>query len=146
MLAFLISFFYFNIVIVMAVMIVFNCKADGPTTRSRVLLIIAAILYFVNDLPASVWSKFYEYGTCAMLRTLIMLIANSWQLAPGCVFVVGSIVDLVHLLYLVSQIFFFLFLRSEYLRNAEECVWETVSANEGKALRVSFYEQWRQRY
>jgi hypothetical protein len=104
---------------VMAVTIVFNCKADGPTTRSRVLLIIAAILYFVNDLPASIWGKLYEY-------------------APGCVFVVGSIVDLVHLLYLVSQIFFFLFLRSEYLRNAEECVWETVSANEGKALRFNF--------
>jgi len=81
-------------------------SGDGPTRQSRVYLGIAAFLNIAGDLPLTIWNSIF---------------------ADGCVFVVASWVDFVHLLYIVSLVFFFLFLRSEYLRNMEECIWTTVS-------------------
>jgi hypothetical protein len=42
------------------------------------------------------------------------------------VFWVASGVDLVHLLYVIGLVLYFFFLRSEYHRNMEECIWRTV--------------------
>ncbi len=51
-----------------------------------------------------------------------------WALAFGtnCVFYIASGVDLVHLLYVAGLVLYFFFLRSEYLRNMEQCVWSAV--------------------
>jgi len=81
-------------------------NADGPTRRSKIYLATAVILNSAGDLPLTIWNAAFPVG---------------------CVFVVASWVDMVHLFYIVSLLFFFLFLRSEYLRNMEECIWTTVS-------------------
>jgi len=81
-------------------------SSDGPTKQSKFYLMVAAILNVIGDLPLVVWSS---------------------MLPGGCVFVIASWVDFIHIFYIASLIFFFLFLRSEYLRNMEECIWTTVS-------------------
>jgi len=81
-------------------------SADGPTRQSKGYLATAALLNITADLPLTIWNSAFP---------------------DGCVFVIASWVDLVHLSYIVSLLFFFLFLRSEYLRNMEECIWTTVS-------------------
>lgn len=40
----------------------------------------------------------------------------------------------MHAIYGLSLVFFFLFLRSEYLRNVEQCIWNTVTSMQ---VRVS---------
>jgi len=95
-------------IIVLVLMIIYgrNSSTDGPTKQSKVYLVAAAVLNVVGDLPLTIWSA---------------------MLPGGCVFVIASWVDIVHIFYLISLVFFFLFLRSEYLRNMEECIWTTVS-------------------
>jgi len=79
---------------------------EGPTKKSKIYLIGAAIVNVAGDIPLNIWSSI---------------------LPDVCIFGIASAVDLVHLCYLCSLILFFLFLRSEYLRNMEECIWTTVS-------------------
>ncbi|KAL6077355.1 G protein-coupled receptor [Balamuthia mandrillaris] len=79
---------------------------DGPTLKSKIYLVVAAVLNLANDLPLPVWAKI---------------------LPDNCIFWIGSYVDLIHIIYFISLLFFFLFIRSEYLRNMEECIWTTVS-------------------
>lgn len=81
-------------------------SGDGPTQRSKIYLAIATFINVTCDLPLTIWNSVFP---------------------DGCVFVIASWIDLVHILYIVSLLFFFLFLRSEYLRNMEECIWTTVS-------------------
>jgi len=83
-----------------------NVAADGPTTKSKIFLFIASILYIIGDVPYPLWAYF---------------------LPQTCVFVIASWVDVIHIFSLLSFIFYFLFLRNEYLRNMEETIWTTVS-------------------
>jgi len=101
-------------VIILVVMIVLVQKntPEGPSKHSKFYLIIAGILNTAGYVPLEVWSAIFGIGR-------------------DCVFVVASWVDLIHLVYFTSLIFFFLFLRSEYLRNMEECIWETVTHIQG---------------
>lgn len=93
-------------ILVLAVLIAGQGQKDGPTKISKLLLCIGVVLNVVNDLPLSVWAQF---------------------LPPKCFFGIFSAVDILHSAYLVSLVFFFLFIRSEYHRNMEECIWTTVS-------------------
>mmetsp|Transcript_19343 Transcript_19343/g.74282 ORF Transcript_19343/g.74282 Transcript_19343/m.74282 type:complete len:325 (+) Transcript_19343:144-1118(+) len=78
----------------------------NPSLRSKVFLTIAALCALVDELPITGWGRL---------------------LPDDCVFYIASWNDLVHLVYGLSLVFFFLFLRSEYLRNVEQCIWKTVS-------------------
>jgi hypothetical protein len=51
-----------------------------------------------------------------------------WPLAfgSGCVIYVASGTDLIHVFYVAGLVLYFFFLRSEYLRNMEQCVWSAV--------------------
>eukprot|EP01112_Ceratiomyxa_fruticulosa_P000759 TRINITY_DN1068_c0_g1_i2.p1 TRINITY_DN1068_c0_g1~~TRINITY_DN1068_c0_g1_i2.p1 ORF type:complete len:316 (-),score=34.49 TRINITY_DN1068_c0_g1_i2:94-1041(-) len=94
-------------VVVLVMMIVFHRNNnDGPTKKSKALLFIGALLNISNDLPIATWSSVLRYD---------------------CIFKFASGVDLMLVINLVSLLFFFLFLRSEYIRNREECIWTTVS-------------------
>jgi len=95
-------------IVVLVLFIVFQKGAgtDGPTRKSKTLLIVATLLSLFNSLPLNVWALI---------------------LPDNCYFWLGSLVDLIHLLYFGSLLFFFLFIRNEYLRNMEECIWTTVS-------------------
>jgi len=79
---------------------------EGPSRQSKAFLLFGAILYLANDLPIFVWSQI---------------------LPEGCPLEIGSWVDGLSVLNLIAIIFYFFFLRSEYLRNMEECIWTTVS-------------------
>jgi len=81
-------------------------SAFGPSRRSKIYLFIATILNVAGDLPLPIWSKI---------------------LPGGCVFYIGNWADFINSIYFFSLVFFFLFVRSEYLRNLEECIWNTVS-------------------
>jgi len=94
-------------VVVLSALIAFTQRtADGPSRQSRIFLLIGAIINVSFDLPVSLWS---------------------YILPDNCVFVVASWVDLLHLLFLASLVLFFMFVRSEYRRNMEETIWNTVS-------------------
>jgi len=94
-------------VLILASLIAFTQRTtDGPSRQSRTFLLIGAIINVSFDFPVSLWS---------------------YLLPNNCVFVVASWVDLLHLLFLASLILFFMFVRSEYRRNMEETIWNTVS-------------------
>ena len=78
---------------------------DGPSTRSRILLLVATIFNACGDLPLEVWAD---------------------VLPKNCTLNVASLPDLVLFLYIFSLLFFFFFLRAEYIRKKEECMWQVV--------------------
>eukprot|EP00003_Mantamonas_plastica_P006724 TRINITY_DN1554_c0_g1_i3.p1 TRINITY_DN1554_c0_g1~~TRINITY_DN1554_c0_g1_i3.p1 ORF type:complete len:307 (-),score=61.31 TRINITY_DN1554_c0_g1_i3:61-981(-) len=80
-------------------------SADGPTKYSKTLLAVGAVFNLTNDLPLNIWARI---------------------LPGGCPFVVAGWVDFVHLLYFISLVFFFLFIRAEFTRNEEETIWKVV--------------------
>eukprot|EP01111_Echinosteliopsis_oligospora_P009965 TRINITY_DN3016_c0_g1_i1.p1 TRINITY_DN3016_c0_g1~~TRINITY_DN3016_c0_g1_i1.p1 ORF type:complete len:287 (+),score=27.19 TRINITY_DN3016_c0_g1_i1:235-1095(+) len=81
---------------------------EGPSRQSKAILMIAAILHLANGIPLFAWAQLLGSQAC-LHQTLI-----SW-------------VDIVSIFNVVSLILFFWFLRAEYLRNMEECIWTTVS-------------------
>jgi uncharacterized membrane protein YgcG len=85
-----------------------RASADGPTRRSKALLAVGSLTY----VP-------------------MMLVPLLWPLLPSahdCAFYVGSWLDFVNLLDLVTMVLFFFFCRAEFMRNMEECIWTTVSS------------------
>jgi hypothetical protein len=74
--------------------------------KPKILLAFATVLSISGDVPLSVWAL--AFGD------------------SDCVFYIASGTDLIHLLYVVGLVLYFLFLRSEYLRNMEQCVWSAV--------------------
>ncbi|KJE94072.1 hypothetical protein CAOG_08820 [Capsaspora owczarzaki ATCC 30864] len=81
-------------------------NVEGPSPRSKIYLAVAGILNVLHDEPA----------------TLLQAV-----LPVSCPFYVFSGVDFVLLLALPSLALFFAFLKTEYERNMEECIWTTVS-------------------
>jgi len=78
----------------------------GPTKWSKCYLCLAAVLNIVGDLPENIWAN----------------------ILPGsCIFIVAIWIDFIDTVYLISLLFFFLFIRSEYMRNMEETIWQSVS-------------------
>ena len=82
-----------------------NNTSEGPTKKAKVLLALATIVSISGDVPLSLWAA--AFGT-------------------DCIFWIGNGVDLLHIFYVTGLILYFAFLRSEYLRNMEECIWHTV--------------------
>lgn len=79
---------------------------DGPTAWAKAYLVVGVFFSLTNDMPVHIWAEI---------------------LPSDCTFVFASWVDLIHVFYLPTLVCFFLFIRSEYLRNMEECIWTTVS-------------------
>ncbi|KYQ92332.1 hypothetical protein DLAC_06296 [Tieghemostelium lacteum] len=96
-------------VLVLVVMIAFSGKGEGPTQRSRIFIILGAIFNLCNYLPLYFWSEY---------------------LPGGCPMYIVSYVDFIQIFDFASLLFFFLFLRSEYSRNVEECIWTAVSQSQ----------------
>jgi len=80
---------------------------EGPTRQSKVYLFLGAVLHLSSDLPIFFWDQILP-GQCIILNSI-------------------SYIDILTIVNFLALIFFFLFLRSEYLRNMEECIWTTVS-------------------
>eukprot|EP01102_Stenamoeba_stenopodia_P001450 TRINITY_DN11257_c0_g1_i1.p1 TRINITY_DN11257_c0_g1~~TRINITY_DN11257_c0_g1_i1.p1 ORF type:complete len:322 (-),score=56.06 TRINITY_DN11257_c0_g1_i1:130-1095(-) len=98
-------------VLLTAIIVFQKSASDGPSLKSKLLLVVGELLNFANDLPLPLWTE---------------LLARA-DAKDECVFVIASWVDLVHLLYIGSLICFFFFVRFEYLRNMEECILTTLS-------------------
>lgn len=95
-------------IFILALIIVLHRNGnEGPSRQSKIYLFFAGVFHLVNELPPFFWS----------------------QILPHACIIVGAIswVDLLIILNFVSLVLFFLFLRTEYLRNMEECIWTTVS-------------------
>jgi len=99
----------FPVILLVIIIMTTWSNNEGPSRGSKMLLFSAMMLNLANDLPLIVWAVY---------------------LPNHCIFgVTGylSWVDILSLVNFVSLLMFFLFLRSEYLRNMEECIWSTVS-------------------
>jgi len=96
-------------VLILALIIVFDFpknQIEGPKNSSRAILLIAALLDTINNIPVTLWAD----------------IIND----RNCVFHVLGKVDIIHILFCIAQILFFLFLREEFLRNKEQFLYNTV--------------------
>lgn len=80
---------------------------EGPTRQSKVYLFFACVFHLVNELPVFFFAQLLP-GGCIIAESL------SW-------------IDIIIIINFISLVLFFLFLRTEYLRNMEECIWTTVS-------------------
>lgn len=97
-----------------SLLILFTCliiirpttSLDGPSTRSKVFLGLATILNLANDVPATIWQSVFPLA---------------------CTFYIGTGVDFLLVFIIPSIVFYFMFLKIEYQRNMEECIWTTVS-------------------
>jgi|ERR1712137_784686 len=107
---FLIIFFIQQVpTIILILFIVLRTYPDnqtGPLLKSKILLMVAALVGLPSELPLNMWALI---------------------LPEGCVFYIASWVDLIHLVYSSAVVFFFFFIRSEYLRNMKEYHWNTVT-------------------
>jgi len=83
-----------------------STTADGPSKKSKIFLFCASVVDVFCDVPLQLWA---------------------YILPDSCIFALGSWVDMIHIISFLAPLFFFLFLRSEYLRNMEETIWTTVS-------------------
>lgn len=107
------------------VLIVLSYKMEvGPTRASKITLFIGMLLNFIGDLPVHFWIvKVFGY------------IPHDWQ----CIVWLGSGVDLILILNIVSLVFFFAFMRSEFLRNQEDCMYFIVSQSQDNFDFRRFY-------
>eukprot|EP00040_Diaphanoeca_grandis_P028880 m.168069 g.168069 ORF g.168069 m.168069 type:complete len:351 (-) comp31490_c0_seq1:71-1123(-) len=93
--------------VLLAVVIITNVDDDGPRGRGKGLLAFATVLSVsCHALPTGVWQA---------------------VLPAGCVWDVLSWGDLLDALTFVTYIFYYLFMREEYQRNKETCIYSTVS-------------------
>lgn len=96
-------------VLVLALYIVFDFpknSIEGPKTSSRVILLIASMLDTINNIPIPLWA---------------VIIKDRF-----CTFSVLGKIDIIHMMFVVAQILFFVFLREEFIRNKEQFLYNTV--------------------
>jgi hypothetical protein len=107
----------------------------GPSVASRLILAAGSILNALNEMPAEFWVNALRNST--LLRLCLVYhtcdVNGTDELPPisaaGCVFYIASLFDMVNLLYGLSLVLYFIFLRAEYLRNMESCLWESIAVN-----------------
>uniref|UniRef100_A0A6B2LA55 Uncharacterized protein n=1 Tax=Arcella intermedia TaxID=1963864 RepID=A0A6B2LA55_9EUKA len=80
---------------------------EGPTVPMKVCLVIGVLMDLVNSFPVSIWQLILPNGEKCILQTF-------------------SYIDIVHFLYFLAQILIFLFIRHEFYRNKEPCIYTTV--------------------
>lgn len=109
-------------VLVLAVIIVCNEDEDGPMLRGKVLLSIATILSVgCHAMPNQEWQAIFPAG-CAYS-------CLAWS-------------DTLDVLMMVSHITYFLFMREEYKRNKETCIYSTVS----QIQHAQIHNTWQSRH
>lgn len=98
-------------IVVLTSFIVFSRNSvDGPTPQSKLFLALGTVFNLTLVLPPSIWAAIF-----------------SQIITDECIFHFGTIVDFLQALYIVSMVLYFIFLRQEFQRNMEECIWTTVS-------------------
>jgi hypothetical protein len=97
-------------IVIIALQILFSKKSitasGGPTIPTRILLVLALLLNIPNDMSMTYWHMFLR--------------------STSCVFYIASIYDFILLLYLISLVIWFLFMRAEYVRNQEDTMFTAV--------------------
>jgi len=84
-----------------------NSQERTISPKSKIFIAISAVFHIPLVLPLVMWSWVFKDG--------------------GCLLYIGNATDLMVLPYIFSYIFLFLFIRSEYTRNMEQCIWDTVT-------------------
>eukprot|EP01127_Copromyxa_protea_P018080 TRINITY_DN5613_c0_g1_i1.p1 TRINITY_DN5613_c0_g1~~TRINITY_DN5613_c0_g1_i1.p1 ORF type:complete len:341 (+),score=70.20 TRINITY_DN5613_c0_g1_i1:28-1050(+) len=81
---------------------------EGPSAASKALLSLGVFVNLVGEIPLTLWSLIIgSHSTC-------------WFNAFGPL-------DVINVSFVLSHIFLFFFLRAEFIRNKENCVWTIVS-------------------
>jgi len=102
-------------IIVLTFFIVFYPAAnDGPSKLARYILLIGTLFFISVFAPTSILTDWFLGGPCSTD-------------CQACPFYIGSWVDFLQWVKIISLLFYFFFIRSEYRRNMEECIWTTVS-------------------
>jgi hypothetical protein len=98
------------LVLAFAIVLSRGASTEGPSKRSKSILFCATVLNLLTDLPLATWSFIFSLA--------------GWN---ECYLTIASLVDIVNGGYIVSMILYFVFMRMEYQRNMEECIWSHVS-------------------
>jgi len=93
-------------ILCMMVAVVARGSTEGPTRKSKIVFLFAAIFHLVNDLPTFIWTQILPHD---------------------CPFKIASWLDALSLFNFFSVILFFFFIRWEFLRNMEEVIWDKVN-------------------
>eukprot|EP00053_Salpingoeca_punica_P024630 m.13996 g.13996 ORF g.13996 m.13996 type:complete len:314 (-) comp7015_c0_seq1:745-1686(-) len=103
-------------------------SADMWTEYALQLYLMATVFRQPSDYGPSRLAKFY-LGSGMALSALNVLPPTVWQhfLPDNCVFYVAGWVDLILLLSFCALLFFFLFLRLEFYRNRDPCIFTAVN-------------------
>eukprot|EP01088_Endostelium_zonatum_P020837 TRINITY_DN7874_c0_g1_i1.p1 TRINITY_DN7874_c0_g1~~TRINITY_DN7874_c0_g1_i1.p1 ORF type:complete len:411 (-),score=52.66 TRINITY_DN7874_c0_g1_i1:184-1416(-) len=81
-------------------------SGDRPKWISKIILVVGTLMVVGHDVPLSVWGHY---------------------LPGGCLLRIGSLVDVVGIVYMVGLMLYFVFVRAEFLRIKEESIWNTHS-------------------
>jgi len=80
---------------------------DGPTWKTKICLFIGCLLGVADDIPTEGWAAMANLDSCALY--------------------IMSGADVILIVCILSNVFFFIFARAEFRRNKEECIWSTMS-------------------
>jgi len=84
-----------------------NSQDRTVSTKSKIFLSIFAFFHLTSVLPLGFWT---------------------WLIPQkGCLVYIANATDIMIAPIMISYVFLFLFIRSEYVRNMEQCIWETVT-------------------
>lgn len=88
---------------------------DGPSKLARYLVLLGTVFFCCVFAPTSILTDWFIRTPC------------EGTCPSNCPFYFGSWVDFLQWVKIISLGFYFFFVRSEYKRNMEECIWTTVS-------------------
>jgi hypothetical protein len=98
-------------------------SVDGPTSTSKAILLLASVVELLNDLPLTLW-----------LHLLTLVPALS-----GCVATFFSMVDVVHVLYILAIMGYFLFIKREHDRVQESDGMQAIIISEETEAHATRY-------
>ncbi|KAL0490561.1 MLP2 [Acrasis kona] len=87
-------------IFILSLLIMFSSRSSGPKITARIILFVAVVLNLANDMPMTYWHMFLQTSLC--------------------VYYVASVYDTFVILYWLSLLSWFVFLRAEYVRSQEE--------------------------
>jgi len=106
-------------VIILTFFVMFSyTNSDGPSVWARNFLFLGTFFYMGLVAPPSILTEWFFLEEC---------LDGTCQQDELCPFYIGSWIDFLQWLQLASYALFMMFIRSEYVRNMEECIWTTVT-------------------
>jgi hypothetical protein len=103
-------------VVILTFFVMFSyTNSDGPSAWARNFLFLGTFCYIGIFAPPSILTEWFTQTGCTT------------DCPEVCPFYIGTWVDFLQWLQIIAYGLYMLFIRSEYIRNMEECIWTTVT-------------------